>query len=225
MTRQRAALALTLGVAVAFSSGIGLAEPRRSCRMAIDPEGDDRTHTPAVLSTGSLDILSADVASDARFLTTVLRLRDLTDNRGAPSGARYNIAFTLRGNRLITTAFRAPDGVQFELRILLESAGNANASAATYGLIGKIDGVFDEDLSEIRMHVPTATLRPYGGTERRRFEKLGAESAVRVGTTTDPGVLRRGYAGLAIGGDDSGDSVSTATVYIGGQPSCVTPGL
>ncbi len=193
--------------------------------MLVDPAYDNHFSGDRALSTGGLDIVSADIASDDRYLTAVVRLRDLTDSRGAPTGTAHDINFGLGGQRFLASAYRAPDGVAFDLWVFRESAGNANAGSTVYGFIGKIEGSFDEDTSEIRMHIPAALMRTYGGIRGARFDRLSAVSLNYTGTTTDPGVLRRGYTGTKGGSTFEGtDEGSTTKTYIGGQPSCVKPG-
>ena len=211
-------LALSFGVP-AVNAGAS-----RICRLVVDEARDDRGG--GEWSGGSLDLTSADVASDGRFLTLVIRLRDLTETSTSPSGGNWEFAFSLPGGRFFANANRAPDGEEFHLEYLAESVGDENGGAATFGYLGRIDGVVDEDLSEVRMHVPVALLRPYGLRAGAAIGKLRAESRTHVGTTTQVPIFRSFPTGAVSGGHNpaGGDVAASRSTYRAGSASCVAPG-
>lgn len=214
---------LSAVLVAAVLSPVAMAAPKHSCQLLVDPAYDNHFAGDRSLSSGSLDIVSADVASDDRYLTTVVRLRDLTDTRGAPTGTHHDVNFRLHEQLFLTSAYRAPDGVAFELKLVSESAGDANAGAAVYEFISTIDGSFDEDTGEIRMHVPAALMRRYGGVRGARIDQVSAVSLVYTGTTTGP-PHGSGTGTSGRGTFEGTDNASTSKTYTGGQPSCVKPG-
>ena len=224
MTSSR--LVACIAAVVALVGGPAAAERPRACNLVTDAEGDAApptvpdggwpTGTPAYPS--SLDIVTADVATDATRLTAVIRVAGLrSDETGSPSGIAFAFHLTVRGQRFSLEASRnVGSEPRFRLWGRVEHVGDENSGAASYGLIGPIDGVFDEDASEIRM---TAPLRLFGSQIRagERFGAFRLWSYFEAGATS-PASDRATQTG------HSADGAQSAATYAAGSPSCVRVG-
>ena len=84
--------------AVVLSTGVASAvttkpAPKPVCNLVVDKAGDASVLGPDP-SDASLDILSADVASHAKYLTAVLRIRNLAASSLAATGRNYYVQFS-----------------------------------------------------------------------------------------------------------------------------------
>lgn len=96
--------------------------------------------TPAVAPDDpSLDLLSADIATNAKTLTAVWRVSNVTpaNTTSAPTGRAYTTTFNVRG-QVVT------------VRAILSPAGDKWGDGGT----GKVDPA----KNEVRMHIPLAKL-------------------------------------------------------------------
>lgn len=182
----RAALALST-VAVLAASGVAGAAPARPapkpvCNLVVDAAGDTTGPTDA------LDVVSADIASDARRVTAVLRVRKLATTDGtAPTGTAYSFRFKVAGSAvqyyLLGSIEPAPVGATtFEFGTI--ETGNSLTP------IGDATGKVDVARNEVRISAPlsfgSARLKPgvrlvdLQAFTQRRFVVLlsGADSTV-----------------------------------------------
>lgn len=192
----------------------------RSCYLVRDASGDAQD-LPRYLVNGpnqpNVDITSVDVASDSRYVTTVLRVQSLgTALQAAPGGASYFVYFRLGDTHYLTAANRFVDGTSFSL-----SGGRAPEGASgpvlPLGATGwAVTGVFDEVRNEVRVHVPLQLLRKDGSVARGRLvTHIAAATYVTVGSYSVVGT----HAGTQADGTEAPPGR-----YPLGAPSCVSPG-
>lgn len=154
MTTRRI-LAVAALVPLVASVAAAEAAPRRKpkpkpipkvCNLVKDDATNDGTGIgngfPAVAPNDpTLDVLSADVASNATTLTAVIRLAsvDFAPTQGsAQTGHAYDVTFMARGTAVVVRGVIAPTGESW--------AG------------GKGKGTVDKVKKEVRIHVPIASL-------------------------------------------------------------------
>lgn len=202
MPALRTAAALGVVTAIA-TAGVAQAAPKKPaaapvCNLVTDAEGD---------STGgssNLDIVSGDVASDAKSLTGVIRVKKLTDSDGtAPTGVGYQVRFTLPGRELpmyLLASNELGSGSAFEF-------GEVNGTSLNS--LGEATGTFDLAKSEVRITAPAAL---DGSTKATPGTKI---SSIRA-------FAQRRFVVLLSGADSTpADALGT---YTAGAPSCVKPG-
>lgn len=173
-----------------------------SCKLVLDAEKDagalsnpnGATYDPA------LDVMSADVASNAKFLTWVIRVKKLTkSDTMSPVGQRFTTSFTVGTSSV-------PLNV------------NIDAQGHVFFPPGAVNTFFDEGKSEIRFTMPMSVLPQAlpAGTIMRNFQ---VSTATSVGL--DPATFPSG--GIPLSPVDTALSSST-TSYVAGWPSCVAIG-
>lgn len=198
------------------------------CNIIKDPAGD----TFAVRSQDQqakygpqedgLDVTSADLASDGKVVTAVVRIAALSRSIAlSPTGLVTGIEFTIGGNDAVVrlqAVLVSGQADRFEVTTL---AGDALPNTpSTY--VGEATGVVDLPKKEVRISAPVALLAPFGPVVPGvKLVPGGAQSAttsraVPPITTTpgQPATTRGPFADVAIGG---------APIAVG-APSCVVPG-
>ncbi|HVE63745.1 MAG TPA: hypothetical protein VNB94_08100 [Mycobacteriales bacterium] len=213
--RARALVLPTLCLVIAGSALSAEAAPKKKtkpappvCNLVQDAKGD--ATQLYVLGEGSvpnepaLDIVTADVASNGKQMTTVLRVDKLARNSsGSPYGNIWYAYFNVGGIDFYTQAQSPLTGDVFTVGYVAPDTGLRTAlpdNAAT--------GVLDMDKNEVRVTfnlaqlTPQATAKP--GSKITGLRGLSNRSAVRVVLQSDE----------AIG----------AKSYIEGSPSCVAVG-
>ena len=206
---------VVVALGVAASATPSLAGTSRSCLVIRDAAGDatDQPHlaVPGV-NQPDLDIVSADVASDARSVTTVVRVQDLGTALEAPGRRnQYRFSFHLGYyGDVVTYAYRGVDGEKFNVTVPTEGE-------ETTKTLLPATGVFDVARNEVRVTIP---LKQASGNRGMRkptyFTKLAAESFRGAGAVA--GVA--GGVGVATGIDHA----SSGGRYLAGSPSCVQVG-
>jgi hypothetical protein len=220
--------------ALAAFSPAALAAPR-ACRLVTDPAGDGRltgnTSTPYtddVYDSTDLDILSADVATDAKNVTAVVRLKTLRENDpDAPTGRSWDVSFVTGEQRYVLRADVAPDG---QSGIVFREQGRTTYSgngAATAEGIGKAKVVLDYARAEVRMTAPLSRFAPYTPIVRgHALKDLSVWSYHHAGTGGSRHSLPNDWV-VDYGGGGLSHSIDHATstrVYLAGAPSCVAVG-
>ena len=203
MPRLRPVLAATLAVGLAVA-GSAVAAPKAApvCKLVKDSKGD-----AAILrDQPSLDIVSADLASDAKSVTAVLRLD------GAPSGAnpeaaggtRYYMEFNLPGSpkaQYLAAFVPFAGSPTFRTGEITTEEARRSFSTDPEPAKGAIRG------NEVTITAPVSTFAARGkvapGT---KLTGLTAETFAVVGV-------------LLVSVDDA-----TGKSYTAGTPSCVKPG-
>lgn len=156
---------LVASLLVVLAPALTPARATSPCNVIQDPPGDvrfpgDQTAPPHY--PRSLDIRSADIASDDKQLTSVIRVEELASlDVGSPGGLSYWFLFTAGGTRFLLNAFRTPHGDYFNVYTISGRPGTSSAGAATTRIIGPADGILDEDASEIRLTAPLSMFAAY----------------------------------------------------------------
>ncbi|MDX6197655.1 MAG: hypothetical protein QOJ79_806 [Actinomycetota bacterium] len=227
--RLRPALVTGLVLTVALT-GIASAATKKAavtpvCNLLTDAAGDGNGIDPGSPvpaqsggpSNDAVDILSADVASDAKNITGVLRVKKLAaTSSSAPTGMTWSVAFTVDTTTFSLAAHSDPTGA-----ITYDAAHSAPGVNSLYG--PGVTGVFDTAKSELRISAPRelfakeSDLKP--GT---KLTGLSANAGPEVAIPDKAGAFGGGailegalyYADTASGGKD----------YLAGTPSCVAVG-
>lgn len=154
----------------------------------------------------SLDITSADVATNATMLTSVVRVAKLTTgaDSASPAGRQWTLAFTIDGHLVSVNVYDGPfgtmasypgtvtlDTVKNEIRFSTKLSDLANASATPQIRNGK------------------SVLTSFQASSNETVEGPNAAPVLRGGT---------------LFGLQQADSASSGAKYIAGTPSCVTVG-
>lgn len=204
--RLIAVLAVTLVAVPAVAAQANSRGVKRVCNILTDPTGDATRFFVSVgvdpwPNVAALDIKSADVASNASMLTTVIRVATLRDEPTAPGGQAWTLYFTLNDQRLYT-------------RVEKPSGGNAVAEVgyylnATYNELKSATAVFDTAKNEVRVNAPVLAFAP------KPVPNVGLRAtSIEVQTA-------RLFPGLP---EFPADVATTKTNYVFGTPSCVPVG-
>jgi hypothetical protein len=206
--RFRGILAAGSCLVVVVTAGVAGAAPRAAaplCKLLTDPANDSTL--PGRPYDASLDIVSADVANDAKTLTAVLRLAKLTaDDVMAPTGRFYTVRWVYKST-----------GVNGQLSVEISPTGTA-----TWGGVGART-VVDLVKSELRISAPIDGLSGhplFAPTER--LVGIGAVSDLGVPVVPSDSApnLQTGVTVVGAGGDDG----TSKAEYPVGARSCVKPG-
>ena len=206
---------VVVALAVAASATPSLAGPSKACLLIRDVAGD-ATDQPNMTVPGvnqpDLDIVSADVASDARWVTTVVRVQDLGTALDAPGRrSQYRFSFRLGLNEAVETfAYRGVDGERFAVTVPTEGEERTKTLLPA-------TGVFDVARNEVRVTIPLAQ-----ASQGRKMPKKTYFTELSASTFrgTGPAVGIAGSVGVSTGMD----SASTTARYLAGSPSCVPVG-
>lgn len=198
-----------------FASGTGQAAMPRAvkakpmCHQITDPAGDATgalVNGPLGSSNDDyLDILGADVASDGKALTAVIRLKAVGADSTSLTGSRIYFNFSTGGQKLFVAAILDGKGGA------TYSAGDFNGTAGARHTISAVTGSMSTTAKEIHITAPASTW----------------PVPIKSGVTLDSlGVLAaRFYGANAIRGVTSAvDDAATTATYTVGAKSCVTPG-
>ncbi|MCA1824636.1 MAG: hypothetical protein ABR520_06945 [Mycobacteriales bacterium] len=199
-------LATAVGLAAVMSMGTLSHAAAPVCNLVVDDKGDG--DAPAA---DALDIVSADIASDAKNITGVIRLAKYSANEGtAPLGVNYQIVFTGQGGDayVFLALISVPNGNFFQYG---HNAGTNDTGD------GAATGVIDAAKSEIRITAPIAALSEHGNFKPgAKITGINVVVARWIGAYVNDGA----YAGLY----GPGDAAEGAKAYVGGTKSCVVVG-
>lgn len=219
MRSQRVGIAVVLAAGVWAGPFAHAATPRPSCDLVTDPSGDVMLSAPGV-DNGDYDIRSADVATDARRVTAVIRLSSLApEDAMSPAARDYEFDFTANGHSFGLMASLLTGGASFEAVVYAVSP----AGGRTGTDLGAISGVVDTTRHEVRMTAPLSLFAPYASFKQTYLEQLTVGSARAVGqngTTTPDGRVTVGPQSTAMVVDDA----SSSARYTPGARSCVRVG-
>lgn len=201
---------------------LGLAAPSlagpSSCNVVVDDAGDANENpavggTPVdspVPTTAAVDVLTADLASDSRTLTGVVRLSAAPQpDAQSQSGYLYEIRFTVRGHTMALFAKTTVDGQSFDAS---EVSGPSNLPRSADG--PPVTGQLDLRGRRVLIHAPWS-----------RLEQLAGES-LKGGVASEIAV----YTYKAAGSQATGSFTVVADIaearrnYVLGSPSCQRPG-
>jgi hypothetical protein len=217
MKLARPVLAVSL---VASLTAVGVAgaatkpKPKPVCHLIADTSGDAPIFGPTP-SDDSLDIVSGDIATNAKSLTGVVRVKNLaaTTSTSPYTGQTYYVQFSVPG-------FDNPMyvGYQVDKTAALFQYGDLETTQGqgVYTPKGNATGVVDAAKNEIRISVALgdlaslASVKPgkkITGIQALTFQNVGVPNAA-------------GGGGALVGGD----TAEATKPYVAGYPSCVTPG-
>ncbi|MDT7572815.1 MAG: hypothetical protein QOE05_2989, partial [Actinomycetota bacterium] len=201
----------------------------------VDPAGDDRitgnTSTPYsddLYDSSDLDIVSADIATDAKNLTAVVRLSTLHEtDPESPTGRMWELFFVVGEQRYVISSrvvFDKHDGYVYRETTRHEEGGNGASSAAG---IGEAKVVLDYARAEVRATAPLSYFTPYTPIYKGApITHLEAWSYHFDGVGGDryelPNDLVVDYGSGGAG--DSVDSARSTKYYLAGGKSCVVVG-
>jgi hypothetical protein len=193
------------------------------CQIIKDAAGDAE-YNGAVPGSDGDDITSADLASDGKKITAVLRLAAVSaSDPSAPLGRGYFIEFGAKGSDsdLFLSARTYPTGTKY---VFGYSAPDPNTGINTSYTIGDATGSVSPEKSEVRITAPNAGFAP-SGTKLPKNTKLLTPTATVyriVGQGLVPsqsvGGQRVPIGGFLLPFDDA-----TGKNYVVGAASCVKP--
>lgn len=203
------AAALAVLALFAFAPGSGAAA---ACPLITDRSGDGPA---AVGNEDSLDILSADISSDAKAVTAVFRVKGFPAvSPGTPQGRHYYLLFntlkpaakmflnvTLFNGGAARYAWGSVSPVDPLGALILYDDGN-------YGLLRPASGVIDTAKKEIRVTAPVADMAKVGNVKPgSTLSRISAETFYSIGFFIF----------------DS-DVATAKSAYVAGSPGCVPTG-
>jgi hypothetical protein len=210
-----ARLAACAAVAALAVAAPAATAARPACNLVSDAKGDAKVGDlpPGVYTSADQDILGADIASNKRHLTGVVRLASLREvDTDAPTGRSYHVMFTIQGTAYSLRAYYGPDGYQ------------AGAWNETTGVgLGNASVVLDHQRREVRITAPAAV---FGALPGRVVSGIGAQAGHHYGTNSPKAVPAAAGYGAYVGGaglDSQVDTATTNRTYVAGSASCVTP--
>jgi len=213
MRVARTALCLALtgsllgaGVAGAATKPKPKPKPKPVCNLVTDDAGDASILGPDP-SDDTFDILGADIASNAKTFTAVMRIKNLSaSSPTSVTGRNYYLQITL-------PSFANPIYFSYEM----DATGGVykwgdlepgQGGVASYTSKGDGTGTINTAKNEIHISVPVADIAALG-----KVTPGTKISAIHVNTTAVLGVLVTDV-----------DSADNTKAYIAGALSCVTPG-
>ncbi|MHB8452724.1 MAG: hypothetical protein ACYDAQ_20060, partial [Mycobacteriales bacterium] len=153
-------------------------------------------------SDPSLDVVSADVATNATTLTWVMRVRHLVadPDSGAPLGRQWSFGFSANGKSVVLIMNSGPFGPTDEM-----------------GMGAKV--TLDTAHNQVRYSVPLRTLASYGTNIVPGATRLTGLVATTATAMQYPGPVTDLTDPLT-----QEDSDTSTASYLAGSPSCVTVG-
>lgn len=168
MCSRRVARLALVGLLVVTSAPH--ANAARRCELLKDQKGDAGLNGgeggigPIVPGTEdeSLDIVSADIATDARRLTVVIRVARLSP----PSALqlyreRWSFHFATPETAFFLSADRTDAASSFTLNHYTTEYSGDTSRSYLFEYVGEVTGVVDLAASEIRMTAPLSMFKPY----------------------------------------------------------------
>jgi hypothetical protein len=208
----RPAAAVLLATSAAFG-GAAVASPKAapSCNLMVDDKGDAQ-FLGAAPNNPNQDIVSADIASDAKTVTAVLRLASFaaTDPQ-SPLGRGYYVLFNAPGSD-----FPIYFNMQITPDLTRYAWGDREVLATgngSYVKKGDATGVIDTAKGEIRISAPVADVNAVGKVKPgSKLTNINASATTVIGTSATGGLV------------STVDDAASTKPYIAGSPSCVKPG-
>lgn len=215
---------LVLGLVASGASSA----PARYCKLLVDDGKELPEEQAAPGSASDVTLLSADIATDARAITMVVRVRALPDvPTYVVKGATYRFGFSVSPEHHFYGEARLGARHVFELYNYTSPwygadempEGNVFVDRITY--VGPAAGVVDTARDEVRMTVPISMLGL--GPGLRRGTKINYLGASSMRTHGDADVPPPGPPTF-VGYHEDGLSGGKKLAYPAGAPSCVVVG-
>lgn len=218
--KVRAALLVVSLLPLGVASASLAATPKKVCNIVTDPKGDAQLE--GVPGNDNDDILSADIATDGKNLTAVVRMAGMAAaDPMAPFGRHYLVQFEAKGadTTLFLAARTYPTGTQY-----VYGYSGTNLVLNTSYVQGDAKGSIDTAKHEVRITVPNKVFASHGA----KFPK-GSKIAptITVYRMLGQGVVRSQQVGPAyvpVGGLSEAFDDAAGKSYVVGTPSCVKPG-
>lgn len=171
-------------------------------------------------STDALDIVSADIATDKRFVTAVVRVKKLaaTAPTAAPTGMQWDLEFIVDGKSITFTAVTDPTGApRYQGSYVDPIQGGVLFS-------GGFTGAFDLKKSEVRITAPVALISGQARIKPgAKLTKLQS-SAGPIFTMPEPSKKVSKGGILFTLTFAAADTASSTRTYVVNSRNCVTPG-
>lgn len=206
----RAAIVTGLVLATAVTGVSQAAAPKKVCKLVSDSATDGARGD-------ALEIISADVATNTKSLTAVIRVKKLAkSNPDAPTGQSWYIDWTVPGGKF-------PMAMSYAVSPTGESASVSYKDGNLYrGATGDVTkAVFDTVKNEIRMTAPLNAWAAEVGVTIKPKMKL---SGLAVNAFWYVGAIVTTPAGTTSGGSLQPGDDAAGKPYVAGTPSCVTVG-
>jgi hypothetical protein len=179
---RRASLALVALTAITGLSagGAHAAAVKPSCKIITDAPGDAK-YNGAAAGSDADDIVSADLASNAKTLVAVIRTKALAypDPQWAP-GRVYSISFALKGmdaDEIFVAARTYPQGVQYILGHRgVDPTSGINTSYKDADVTGSVNAA----AGEVRINVPMSALAKLGKASKGTIIKGATAKTERI---------------------------------------------
>ena len=169
-----------------------------------------------------LDITSADLASDGKVVTAVVRIAALSRAVAtSPQGITVGVDFSIgSSDSIVRLSAALVSGAADRFEVSATAADALPNTPSTY--VGEATGIVDAKAGEVRIHAPAKLLEPYGALKAgvklipSEAQSATASRGVPPITTTpgQPMTTRGPFADVAAGGK----------TYVVGTASCVKPG-
>lgn len=199
------------------------------CNLVTDPKGDSElaplTGGPGAPGDDTSDVVSADIASNAKTLTGVVRLAGLSNpDPESPLGMAYYVDFVVPGSSTLyfLTARLYPTGNHFYFGY--EGADPVLPLNTLYA-VSEGTGVVDTAKNEVRISVPLAAVAktvklPKGASLSGLAAKAYRVMGQGVAPSQNVGPARAPIGGLS----ELMDEAAGTKTYTVGQRSCVPVG-
>lgn len=203
--------AVSIVTAGAATAAPKAAPTKPSCNLLVDDVGDAQLLGVAP-NDPNLDIVTGDLASNAKIVTAVLRVASFAAvDPQSPLGRGYYVLFTAPGldfpiyfNMQIT-----PDVTRFAWGDLEKLA----TGSGRYVKKGAATGIIDAAKGEIHISVPVADLKAVAKVSPgTKLTDINASATAVLGTSATGGLVF------------TVDTANATKPYIAGSRSCVTPG-
>lgn len=214
MRVARPALCLALVASLAAAGVAGAAtrpKPKPVCKLVVDDQGD-ASFLGFAPNDANVDIVSADVASDAKTVTAVLRLASFSEmDPQAPLGRGYYVLFNAPGSEFpVYFNFQITPDLK---RFTWGSRETLATGSGSYVKKGDAVGVLDAAKKEIRISAPVSAVTAVANVKPgAKLTNLTANSTMVLGTSATGGLV------------STVDQAESAKSYVAGYPSCVVPG-
>jgi hypothetical protein len=239
--RARAAVFAGLAVAVTVSGEADAAvhkakhKPKPVCNLAVDPAGDAPLDLSGGLAPSKMpndangDILSADLASDGKFVTAVIRVKTLaTPDTTFPEAHLYMLSWTAPGHHapvyLGATVDPSPASAAYGPQYVFGDSAEFHSTGFIYYNIGSTaKGTVDARKNTITLSVPISAIRSYGKfTPGSRFTGLEASTQALANGPVLPTNVAPFGGSITLGFQE--DVADASKDYVAGTRSCVKPG-
>ncbi len=160
------------------------AQAARCTPLLTDPVGDARPFAPSpVDDLRQVDLVAADLRSDARALHATLRV-DRLDPESAPLASHsYAVAFASNGQSWVLNASVGPTGTFFSAGWGGPATSGGGASASSYVGLGPVDGRVVAATGRIEWTAALEVFAPRGGL-RSRLQDVIAETGSGTSAVT-----------------------------------------